>query len=211
VIENAIERFSPPQISGLPTMLQEMLEHVMHAEIKIGEDSLKLAEVSVSKCIHEFEFDFTVSPFRAAALRTLADENIQIEVRDFQQLEGVMNGKIDLFFEKDGKYYVLDWKSNFLGDSLDYYNDEAVAEAMNENNYHLQHLLYTLAVKKYLESRLPDFDYETQFGGVIYLFIRGVRKSLNKGVFAYKAGVEKIEALDNLLSENEMKGVNVMD
>jgi exodeoxyribonuclease V beta subunit len=83
---------------------------------------------------------------------------------------------------------------------LDYYKKELLAEAMSENNYHLQYLLYTLAAKKYLETRLPDFDYEQHFGGVIYLFVRGVREGSDTGVFSRRPSLEKIEILEKMLS-----------
>jgi len=114
-------------------------------------------------------------------------------------LEGLMNGKIDLFFECREKYFVLDWKSNFLGASLNAYSKEKLKDAMNENNYHLQYLIYTVAVKKYLESRLPDFDYKTDFGGVIYVFLRGVRSNADTGIFVCKPPLKTIEKLEKIL------------
>ena len=71
---------------------------------------------------------------------------------------------------------------------------------MNENNYHLQYLIYTLATKKYLESRLPDFNYERDFGGVLYLFIRGMRAGTNYGIFNCKPTIGQVEILENLFN-----------
>ncbi|MBS1567440.1 MAG: PD-(D/E)XK nuclease family protein, partial [Bacteroidetes bacterium] len=116
-----------------------------------------------------------------------------------RELEGIMNGKIDLFFELDGRYYVLDWKSNYLGPTPADYSPEAVAAAMNENNYHLQYLIYTIAVRKYLRTRIQGFDYSTQFGGVIYLFVRGVRAGTANGIFTTRPAEAKIDALEKLI------------
>ena len=80
------------------------------------------------------------------------------------------------------------------------YTTEALEDAMNENNYHLQYLIYTVALKKYLESRLPDFDYERDFGGVLYLFVRGMRKDRNEGVFYAKPSLEMIERLEGMFA-----------
>jgi exodeoxyribonuclease V beta subunit len=113
----------------------------------------------------------------------------------------MMNGKIDLFFEHGGKYYVLDWKSNYLGDSLEDYAPAALATAMNEHNYHLQYLIYTLAISKYLQACLDGFDYETQFGGVIYLFLRGVRGEGNTGVYTSRPTLQQIKQLESLLRD----------
>src|SRR5690606_29110885 len=116
------------------------------------------------------------------------------------EIEGVMNGKIDLFFEYQGRYYILDWKSNFLGDSRIYYQTEYLRTAMNDHNYHLQYLIYTLAAKKYLQQRIPNFDYGRQFGGVMYVFLRGVRAETEEGVFTYKPTDRQILALEDIFS-----------
>jgi exodeoxyribonuclease V beta subunit len=110
-----------------------------------------------------------------------------------------MNGKIDLFFEHNGKYYILDWKSNFLGNSLEFYGEDAVKAAMYENNYNLQYLIYTVALTKYLKLRKPDFDYDTHFGGVIYLFLRGVRAEGQTGIYYSKPEGKLIEQIKGLI------------
>ena len=202
-INNAIGRFSPDQADIYSPMLKKMLNHIFNTVVRFGADSFQLSQLDMKSCINEFEFDFSVSPFTVAKLKTFGDETDHIDVSDWKELEGVMNGKIDLFFEHNGKYYILDWKSNYLGDSLKDYSVDSLALAMNENNYHLQYLIYTLAIKKYLEIRLPGFDYETQFGGVIYLFVRGVRDYSNEGVFLRKPTLQSIDALAELLSQNE--------
>ena len=148
------------------------------------------------------KFDFPVPIFDPQVLNQLSDENTKVQVNFGDELEGMMNGKIDLFFECKEKYFVLDWKSNFLGSTLDAYSKEKLNEAMNENNYHLQYLIYTLAAKKYLESRLPDFNYEKDFGGVIYVFLRGVRAESETGFFVCKPSLQLIEKLEGILCEN---------
>jgi exodeoxyribonuclease V beta subunit len=73
-------------------------------------------------------------------------------------------------------------------------------QAMNASNYNLQYIIYTVAVKRWLESRIPDFDYERQFGGVIYLFLRGIRQDSNTGVFSCTPPADHIRQLDKLLN-----------
>ncbi|TAH03428.1 MAG: hypothetical protein EAZ15_03135 [Sphingobacteriales bacterium] len=200
-LNNAIKGFAIKETENFSAKLLEMLHHTLNATINIDGESFRLSAVNAQKCINELEFDFTVSPFKIPQLKTLEDENIEISLNTGSNLEGVMNGKIDLFFEHQGKYYVLDWKSNFLGDSIENYKNAALNQAMNQNNYHLQYLIYTLACKKYLESRLPNFDYETQFGGVIYVFVRGVREGLDDGIFVNKPSEQKIHLLAKILGE----------
>ena len=201
VIDTAIKRFTPAYKATYESKLAEMLYHVLNADIRVGDTAFHLAEIGNDQRIHEFEFDFPVDVFQPAILQTLSNEKISINVKDRYELEGIMNGKIDMLFEYQGKYFVLDWKSTFLGDSLENYKESSLEEAMNENNYHLQYLIYTLATKKYLESRLPNFDYEKDFGGVLYLFVRGMRKGTESGIFNCKPTLEQIKSLDRMLAK----------
>lgn len=166
--------------------LLNLLDHVTETDLNDGQRTFKLSEVGNELRLNEFEFDFSVKPFQSQAIKQLSTPEVPFHLRNFDQLEGMMNGKIDLFFEHAGKYYILDWKSNFLGDRLEDYGQDEVWAAMDENNYHLQYHIYASAVCKYLKMRKADFNYETDFGGVFYLFLRGVRKDGNFGVFFHK-------------------------
>ncbi|HLR37499.1 MAG TPA: hypothetical protein VK084_05615, partial [Chitinophagaceae bacterium] len=109
---------------------------------------------------------------------------------------------IDLFFQYEGRYYILDWKSNYLGSQVEDYAPEYLEQAMTESNYHLQYLLYTYAAKKYLESRLREgFNYEKDFGGVLYLFLRGMREGKENGVFYTKPSVKQLEILEGIFEK----------
>lgn len=202
VIGEAIRRFVPGQADIYTEMLPVLLDHVLHVQLESGGSPFCLADVAPENQLHELEFDFRVPLFNPAVLESLSGPGTEIHVTNLSRMEGLMNGKIDLFFEWNNKFYVLDWKSNFLGGMMNDYSPDNVAGAMNANNYHLQYLLYTLAVKKYLESRLPYFDYDAQFGGVLYLFIRGIRKGSANGIFAAKPSLEKINRLNGILSDH---------
>lgn len=212
-LEEAIRRFAPGQEEVYKPHLAEMLQQVLLTNIGGGDRPFSLSDTAWQKKMTEFEFDFPVPGFVPEALHVLGDEQTTILIRSLyglpgNVLEGMMNGKIDLFFEHEGKYYILDWKSNYLGSSLSDYTPAAIAQAMNEHNYHLQYLIYTVAVKKYLESRLPHFDYHTQFGGVIYLFVRGVRAGSNTGVFTHTPPFEKILAMEKILGQQQKTAIS---
>lgn len=205
-LTEAIRRFVPGQQEQYLPFLKEMLQHVLHSNIGDAEYPFTLSAIKWNKRLAELEFDFPVPLFQPDQLQELADEETSILVKNLYSLpghalEGIMNGKIDLFFEQEGRYYILDWKSNYLGGKPEDYSPEALAKAMNDNNYHLQYLIYTLAVKKYLESRLGSFDYDTQFGGIVYVFVRGVRAGTPYGIFTTKPSEERINALENILSK----------
>ncbi|MCB5310071.1 exodeoxyribonuclease V subunit beta [Yersinia massiliensis] len=125
----------------------------------------------------------------------------QCPVLDFQQVRGMLKGFIDLVFYWQGKYYLLDYKSNWLGEDGSAYTQEAMAQAMAEHRYDLQYQLYTLALHRYLRHRLADYDYERDFGGVIYLFLRGVDKQYpGNGIFSCRPERALIEGMDGLFS-----------
>jgi exodeoxyribonuclease V beta subunit len=93
---------------------------------------------------------------------------------DFNALAGFLKGYIDLIFEHDGRWYVVDYKSNRLGPTAAAYAPERLALAMTAHHYVLQYHLYAVALHRHLTARLPGYDYNRHFGGVFYLFVRGM-------------------------------------
>ncbi|HZG26144.1 MAG TPA: 3'-5' exonuclease, partial [Chitinophagaceae bacterium] len=205
VIAEALKQHQPKNRDQYAPLLLEMLEQTFNLPIEVNGQTFRLSEVKNENRIHEFEFDFPVPLYNPADLNNLGNNGIEVRVTWDKPLEGVLNGKLDLFFECRGKYYILDWKSNYLGDTLADYSPAALALAMNENNYHLQYLIYTLAVKKYLASRLKGFDYERHFGGVIYLFVRGVRSGSDTGIYVNRPSPELLHMLENVLEGNSSR------
>lgn len=112
-------------------------------------------------------------------------------------LNGLFKGFIDLVFVHDGRYFVLDYKSNALGSTAGDYSAEAIAEAMAGHRYDLQYLCYVLALHRQLRVRLPDYDYDRDIGGVVYFFLRGLDGPA-RGVFSSKPSRQVIEAMDQL-------------
>lgn len=196
VVQKSLERYLPMKAATFIVPLCEMLDHVLNVEIKCADASFKLSQVSNAQKYNELEFDMKVGQMHLEQISAMSTADVQMHCIDAADYCGVMNGSMDLFFEHDGKYYILDWKSNYLGDHVEDYAPELLVEAMNENNYHLQYHIYTLAAKRFLQSRLPDFDYERDFGGVLYLFVRGIRKDSVNGVFSAKLPIEKLAQLE---------------
>ncbi|MEF1245188.1 PD-(D/E)XK nuclease family protein, partial [Vibrio campbellii] len=117
----------------------------------------------------------------------------------FQTVQGMLKGFIDLVFEHQGKYYVLDWKSNHLGDDVFHYHGDALKSAMADHRYDLQYQIYALALHRFLRSRLPNYDYEQHFGGVYYLFLRGMDGQSDHGIFSAKPTFEFLQEMDHLI------------
>ena len=125
---------------------------------------------------------------------------------DFRQVCGMLKGFIDLVFRHDGRYYLLDYKSNWLGESGEAYTQEAMAQAMQSHRYDLQYQLYSLALHRYLRHRIVDYDYEQHFGGVIYLFLRGVASDAGQqGIFTTRPDYDLIMAMDALFAGEEIE------
>ncbi len=206
-IAATMRKHLPLQAEAYAPLLHQLLLEVGSARIvpagKSEADAFCLADVSAYKRLAELEFDYPVSPFSAPGLNALSSEMHPFAVKsDLKEAEGIMNGKIDFFFEQGGKFYVLDWKSNYLGDTVDAYRQEHLAGAMTRENYHLQYLIYSLAACRYLEQRIPGFDYERDFGGAVYVFVRGVRAGSTTGIFTAKPPAELLRNLDRIFKES---------
>lgn len=188
---------------SLPHLLN-LVDQVMSVEIKTDENnSFILKEIANNQKSPEMEFLFSVDAVNKKKIATeLAS---YAELNGEADIEGLMTGFIDLMFEHKGKFYILDWKSNHLGNSTDCYNREGMEAAMTGSNYHLQYLIYTVALKRFLSQRIPNFNYETHFGGVLYIFLRGVRVNSETGIYYQKPSEELIYKIDTLLKSTNDK------
>jgi exodeoxyribonuclease V beta subunit len=110
-------------------------------------------------------------------------------------LQGFLTGFIDLVFEDNGKYYVVDYKSNYLGQNFSDYTDNDLKDAIEHHYYDLQYLLYSVALVKYLQINLDRFDYNQHFGGVAYLFTRGVNGVAGQGIYINQPNQRLIEKM----------------
>jgi exodeoxyribonuclease V beta subunit len=129
----------------------------------------------------------------------------RLEALGKRRLQGYLRGFIDLVFRRQGRYYLVDYKSNQLGPHESSYRKANLSWVMQEHHYFLQYHLYTLALHRYLRARLPDYDYERSFGGVLYAFVRGMSPAhpAGHGVFADRPSLALIEALDALFGLSE--------
>jgi exodeoxyribonuclease V beta subunit len=194
VIERGIKRLSSPKSDAYVSNLESFLHQVMGVKLPI-DGELSLSQISREDRLNELEFDFPLQSIKPGQIEALSAPDAPMFVRSSDELEGMMTGKMDLLFRHHNKYYILDWKSNYLGETLEDYRREKLQDAMDQNNYHLQYHIYTLAAIKYLSLRIPDFDYEQGFGGVIYLFVRGIRVGSDTGIYFRKPEKGLVEEL----------------
>ena len=106
---------------------------------------------------------------------------------------------IDLIFNFNGKYWLLDWKSNKLGGHEDGFGKEQIEHEMMGHHYILQYHLYVVALHRYLQSRKANYDYEKDFGGVFYLFVRGMSKGSTNGIYFDLPDLKTVRILEDFL------------
>lgn len=180
--------------------LQNWLQQISHTPLS-NEIGIALADLANKDCIKEMPFylaireHFDVAAFNRA-LKTY--HHLPSEPLQFEQIQGMVRGSIDLVFRHNGKYYLVDYKSNFLGSTLADYNEDELKKEMLHSHYDWQYLIYTLALHRYLQSIVPHYDYARDFGGVFYLFLRGMNGKPQSGVFYDRPSVELITELDGV-------------
>ncbi|MGD8912792.1 MAG: exodeoxyribonuclease V subunit beta [Candidatus Thiodiazotropha sp.] len=173
-------------------------------------DGLTLSRIGSAQRLNEMEFYFPARSLQPKAIMALAQRHRFSDVDGLLDglanleagvVNGYVKGYIDLIFEVDGCFYLADYKSNWLGNGYSDYHAQALMAAMTEHHYTLQYLLYTLALHRYLKLRLPGYAYERHFGGVYYLFLRGMQpqSGARLGVVAERPSGAFIEALDRLI------------
>jgi exodeoxyribonuclease V beta subunit len=113
-------------------------------------------------------------------------------------LRGLMHGFIDLVVEHEGRYWILDYKTNALGRLRADYAPDRLAHAMAEHHYDLQYLIYTVALHRHLRQRLPGYEAHEHLGGVQYLFVRALDENGDNGIFHARPDPALIERLDAL-------------
>ena len=195
--------------------LDESWSDIVRANIEtllaapLNKFGLKLGDIPEHRRLVELEFTFVLQGGSAEKLRRLlADPGLGCDPRfaeaarhlGFRHIAGYMKGFIDLVFEAGGRYYLADYKSNWLGNKYPDYTPGALADAMAREHYYLQYLIYTVALHRYLQLRVADYDYETHYGGVYYLFLRGINPRQKTGIFRDTPGKALIERLEEILA-----------
>jgi len=177
IVASALAEFPPGRsdVDGAPLapMVERMLHDVTSTPLPFGGT---LAAVPRTRRLAELGFTFPARDLDTSRLRdAIVAAGYPMPRLAPGRLHGYLNGYIDLVFEHAGRYYVLDWKSNYLGNAPGSYARTAIAQAMRDQGYHLQQLIYAVALDRYLRRRLPRYDRDVHLGGVLYLFVRGVR------------------------------------
>lgn len=199
--------FDPAWAGAMRRMLVDTVE------TPLDDAGLRLSDIAPARRLVEMEFLFPIGDPSASKLREAV-----LPLRDagsrlpdaigniiLAPTQGFIRGFIDLVFEAKGRYYVADYKSNRLGMRYEDYAPRRLIEAMSESWYDLQYLLYTVALHRHLRTCVPGYDYESHFGGVYYLFVRGMApdRGAGSGVYFARPSAKLIADLDEALRSDE--------
>lgn len=185
-------------LQGAP-LIAELASSTLLAQLPEG---IRLLEMPVTDKRRELEFHFKLDQAQGTKLLGLLHRHGYCRNRERlgfnQPLNGLLNGKIDLLYRHQDKLYILDYKSNSLPD----YGPDSLKQSITDNEYDLQYLLYSVAVHRWLRFSRPDYAYARHFGGVRYLYARGLdARHPGLGVYSDTPDESLVTALDRCFSE----------
>ncbi|WP_407293360.1 exodeoxyribonuclease V subunit beta [Stutzerimonas zhaodongensis] len=204
LVEPALQAYGLPlEWKDIATAhLQQVLETDMDGE------GLRLSALQPARRLPELGFTFPVRELDVTRLRALLANpanGLAAPLREaaarleFDSLKGFLKGFIDLTFEHDGRWYIADYKSNWLGPDASYYGGERLLQALAGEHYYLQYLIYLVALRRFLRQRLVDFT-DDRLGGAFYLFLRGMPEA---GVYFARPDDALLDALDRLFEDGK--------
>jgi exodeoxyribonuclease V beta subunit len=204
-----------------------MVQRVLDAPLAAGGAPFRLRDIPASARRPELPFHFSLNgeadrpaaapaPRPAFSLATLAAairpywQTDSAKAAFVEQLaaahrpvpRGFMTGFIDLLFCYDNRFYIIDWKSNRRSGRIDDFGAVGLADEMQRHAYFLQYLLYTVAVHGFLTRALDGYEYDRHFGGVFYIFLRGVTGEAGRGVFTDRPDRALVDDLAQALTEH---------
>jgi exodeoxyribonuclease V beta subunit len=194
--------------------VDRLLIALAQAPLKDARQSFSLGQVGASDRLNEMAFYYRLRPIDARQLKAVFEQFAANEINPslsavwrhlrFDPVQGYLKGYIDTLLRYKSRYYVIDWKSNYLGPAYADYQARQLAHAMVRKYYFLQYHLYTVALDQLLRNRLPGYDYAKNFGGVFYIFLRGIQAdaTASTGVFYDLPNSDLVDAMNRLLIAN---------
>lgn len=186
--------------------LQGWLDQILHTELPSG---ARLADLPARQTRRESAFYFPMNCAQRPALGRIlaAHRGCKLAAPHSSlaphNLKGMMQGYIDLIYQWQGRFYLVDYKSNFLGPRFHDYDPERLEEDIRASFYDLQYLLYTLALHRYLKTKLSDYDPQHHLGGVHYLYLRGMAPGQQTGIYHVPVDQHALADLDALFEGKE--------
>jgi exodeoxyribonuclease V beta subunit len=178
-----------------PEQIDLLLKNTVNTLFSSEGGSFSLKQLSEQQCLKEMPFYLSMKKINVSQINQLLKDCPTYQPLSEKTMCGYLTGFIDLICQHQGKYYVMDYKSN----RLESYQQDSLIKAMREHNYGLQYWIYTLVLHLYLKKRMPGYSYEQHMGGVKYLFVRGMNETCeNSGVYQTRLKLTTIEQLAEL-------------
>lgn len=178
-----------------PGIIDQLLARIVTTPLSAQDSSFCLKNLKDQHCLKELPFYLSMQTLDVSQINPILESCPAYQPLTAKQMSGFLTGFIDLICFYQGRYYVIDYKTNSLPD----YQSASLINAMREHNYGLQYWLYSVVLHRYLQQRLPDYRYARHFGGVRYLFVRGMQPEIGgSGVYEDLPGFDALQKLAGL-------------
>lgn len=181
-------------------LMTAWFDDILHAPLPMG---ATLAGLGFRDRVREMPFHFALphgSLRQRDFLARLAQDGIVVAPLRSSEQVAFLIGSMDLVYQHQHKFYVADYKSNWLGKTLADYQTAALQQAMTDHSYWLQAVIYLLVLHRYLRVRLPNYQIEQHLGGACYLFLRGMQRDQpQQGILHWQPNAQLILDLDQIL------------
>jgi len=192
-------------VDAEPELLLRLLQNIVTTPLPLSSgSSVTLASLPEPSCLKEMEFYFRMSRLETEKINQVLSPDPVVCRLSHRIMQGYLTGLIDLIYESGGRYYVLDYKTNYLGDGMGDYGQENLSHSMRSHNYGLQYWIYTLVLHRHLTNVVDDYNYMDHFGGVLYLFVRGLHPDHpGNGVFTVVPDINRLNGLEKIFGGND--------
>lgn len=179
-------------------VLTRLVDTTFNKQLVFGDQTIRFRDLNPDNLKKEMEFYIDHQSYQLGDLLGLFRDGNQTQ---YQQLKGYLMGFIDLTFIHNEKIYLLDYKSNYLGDLPADYSPDIIKENLLHKDYDIQYHIYAYAAHRILGAMIPDYDFDKHFGGVCYLYFRGLEGEGQSGVFTTTTEPDKdtILKMDSIL------------
>ncbi|CAL4324495.1 RecBCD enzyme subunit RecB [Buchnera aphidicola (Eriosoma grossulariae)] len=188
---------------NLEPLLSSWIYNIFHTIL--DNKNFSLSHLKKNEYIKELEFLLPIQKtLNSSQLNYITKKNDPISIASpnltFNNKKGMINGFIDLIFYLNKKYYILDYKSNWLGENNKYYSSLNIKNEMIKHRYDLQYQIYSIALHRYLKQRIKNYTFKNYFGGIFYFFIRAADGSnKNNGIFYQAIPKNLIQKLNQII------------
>jgi exodeoxyribonuclease V beta subunit len=182
-----------------PGVIEGLLQAVVTTPLSETDPMFCLMNIPEQQCLKEMPFYLSMQSMDASRINRILQDIPTYQSLNSKEMCGYLTGFIDLVCEYNGLFYVMDYKTNSLAD----YAHESLIQAMQDHNYGLQYWIYSLVLHLYLQKRKRNYRYDLHFGGVRYLFVRGMLPSQPmSGVYQARPDLKRLESLADVFGIN---------